>query len=38
VANPGRSGGTAGVAILLNGKTITWLGGNDATHVKGAVQ
>ncbi len=30
--------GAAGKAILLNSKTATWLGGNDATHVKGAVQ
>src|SRR3989344_1373302 len=34
----GASGGAAGGAIQLNGKTVTFLGGNDATHVKGAVQ
>lgn len=28
----------AGAAILRNGHTITWLGGDDSTHVKGAVQ
>ena len=30
-------GGPAGKAISLNGNTITWTGGNDATRVKGAV-
>lgn len=30
-------GGAAGKAVNINGKTITWLGGNDGTHVKGAV-
>lgn len=33
----GGSGGAAGNAVRLNGKSITWLGGNDGTHVKGAV-
>lgn len=33
----GGSGGAAGKAIACNGKTVTWLGGNDATHVKGTV-
>jgi hypothetical protein len=32
------SGGAAGKAIITNGHTITWLGGNDSTHTKGAVQ
>lgn len=34
----GAAGGAGGRAIQLNGKTVTWLGGNDATHLKGAVQ
>lgn len=34
---PGGSGGAPGKAVNLNGNTITWLGGNDATRVKGAV-
>ena len=34
----GGAGGAGGAAIFLNGKTVTWLGGNNATHVKGAVQ
>lgn len=34
---PGGDGGASGKAINLNGQTITWLGGNDATRVKGAV-
>ncbi len=33
-----NAGGAAGKAIVLNGKTVTWLGGNDSTHVKGLVQ
>lgn len=33
----GLAGGSAGKAINLNGQTITWLGGNDATRVKGAL-
>lgn len=37
VMGAGGSGGAAGKAININGKTITWLGGNDGTHVKGAV-
>ena len=32
------AGGAAGNAITRNGHTVTWLGGNDSTHVKGAVQ
>ena len=32
------AGGAAGKAINLNGQTITWLGGNNGTQVKGAVQ
>ena len=34
----GGTGGAAGGAIQLNGKAVTWLGGNDSAHVKGAVQ
>jgi hypothetical protein len=34
---PGGAGGAAGRAVRTNGHTVTWLGGNDATHVKGAV-
>ena len=33
----GAAGGAAGKAVKLNGNSITWLGGNDATRVKGAV-
>ena len=33
----GGAGGAAGKAINLNGNTITWVSGNDSTHVKGAV-
>lgn len=33
----GGSGGAAGKAVALNGKSITWLGGNNGTQVKGAV-
>jgi hypothetical protein len=35
--HPAGAGGAPGKAINLNGQTITWLGGNDATRVKGAV-
>lgn len=34
----GGAGGAAGNAVSLNGNAVTWLGGNDGTHVKGAVQ
>jgi|GEM_PF-1373862 len=34
----GGAGGAAGKAIVLNGNAVTWVSGNDATHVKGAVQ
>lgn len=34
----GGGGGAAGRAILLNGFTVTWLGGNDTIRVKGLVQ
>lgn len=34
----GYAGGAAGNAITKNGYTITWLGGNNATQVKGLVQ
>jgi len=33
----GAAGGAAGKAIALNGFSITWLGGNNTTQVKGAV-
>jgi hypothetical protein len=31
------TGGAAGKAVALNGYTVTWISGNDSTHVKGAV-
>jgi hypothetical protein len=31
------SGGEAGFAVRLNGNSITWLGGNNGTQVKGSV-
>ena len=31
------TGGAAGKAVDLNGQSITWVSGNDSTHVKGAV-
>jgi hypothetical protein len=34
---PGTPAGAAGKAINLNGHTVTWIAGNDSTHVKGAV-
>lgn len=34
----GGAGGAGGAAIIGSGNGLTWLGGNDATHVKGAVQ
>lgn len=34
---PGGPGGAGGKAIAVNGKTITWLGGNNSTQVIGAV-
>lgn len=33
----GAAGGAAGKAIELNGNSVTWLGGNNGTQVKGAV-
>lgn len=33
----GGTGGAGGAAVQRNGYTVTWLGGSDATHVKGAV-
>lgn len=33
----GGAGGAPGNAVKLNGATITWISGNDATHVIGAV-
>jgi hypothetical protein len=33
----GTSAGPAGKAVVAGGHAVTWLGGNDATHVKGAV-
>lgn len=37
IYSSGGAGGAAGKAIALNGKTVTWLGGNNPTQVKGAV-
>ncbi len=34
----GLPGGAAGKAIITNGNPITWIGGNDANRVRGAVQ
>lgn len=34
----GAGGGAAGKAVTTNSQTITWLGGNNGTQVKGAVQ
>jgi len=31
------SGGAAGKAVDLNGQSLTWISGNDSTHVKGPV-
>jgi hypothetical protein len=36
--NPGKLGGAAGKAIVTNGNAVTWISGNDATHLKGPVQ
>ncbi len=36
-SDTGTHGGAAGGAIQLNSKTVTWLGGNNSTQVKGAV-
>lgn len=33
----GRTGGAAGLAIQKNGFNVTFLSGNDGTHIKGAV-
>lgn len=33
----GGAGGAAGKSVALNGYNVTWLGGNDSTHVKGPV-
>jgi hypothetical protein len=33
----GGAGGGPGRAIFLNGGSVSWLSGNDSTHVKGAV-
>lgn len=33
----GGAGGAGGNAIALNGYSVTWMGGNNATQVKGAV-
>lgn len=33
----GGAGGAAGYAVKKNGKTINWLGGNNGTQIKGAV-
>lgn len=37
IGAPGGNGGVGGNAIRTNGHTITWLGGNNSTQVKGAV-
>lgn len=37
VAGDGGAGGDPGKAVDLNGNTVTWLGGNNATQVKGSV-
>ncbi len=34
----GANGGAAGKAIITNSSSITWLGGNNGSQVKGAVQ
>ncbi len=34
----GMAGGAAGSAVALNGSTVTWLGGNNATQVRGPVR
>ena len=34
---PASAGGAAGKAVALNGRSVTWLAGNDANKVKGAV-
>lgn len=34
----GAGGGAAGKAIITNSQSVTWLGGNNGTQVKGAVQ
>jgi hypothetical protein len=33
----GLAGGAAGNAVVLNGNTVTWTGGNNATQVRGPV-
>jgi hypothetical protein len=33
----GGGGGDGGVAVYTNSNPVTWLGGNDATHLKGGV-
>ena len=33
----GGGAGAAGKGINLNGNAVTWVSGNDGTHVKGAV-
>ena len=32
-----QTGGAAGNAVVLNGNTVTWSGGNTATQVRGPV-
>ncbi len=34
----GNAGGAAGKAVQLNGNTVNWIGGNNASQVKGPVQ
>ena len=35
ITRQGNGGGAAGSALALNGSTVTWLGGNNATQVRG---
>lgn len=37
-ATLGSAGGAAGAAIVKNGRTVSWVGGNVAARVKGTVQ
>lgn len=37
IGGSGGSGGAAGRAVVSNGNTITWLGGNNGTQVVGAI-
>jgi len=37
-ATLGSAGGAAGAAVVKNGRIVSWIGGNSAARVKGAVQ